>query len=175
MTMPVVKHKVLWVEDGAYHEVSRFTGPVFTSGRYDLTIALDPSEAMVRLNQQDFSAIVVDVRLPPGLDPAWIDLFSIQPSPPHYRGLGEHLLDTLLDPTNARVKPGTDAAAWIKPEHLRGRVGVLTIESHADIERHLRDVGILPNFCCQKTALTQHRVLLQLLDFIIANRAAVGS
>ena len=155
-----MKPKVLWIEDGALIEASQFVGPVYTSGKYDLTIALDISEGVRQLMNSEFDAIIVDIRIPPGDDKKWIKFYSQSAFNKIQARLGRLLLYSLLIPSEAKV-PIENIPQWIEPN----KFGVLTVESRDELEADLEKLGI--KVYRQKTAVMPVTVLLELIEEII--------
>jgi hypothetical protein len=142
-------------------EASRFTGPVYTNGRYDLVIALDASDGVHRVLETEFDAVVVDIRIEPGNDPDWISLWNQLGKDKIQARLGIHLLYSFLNPAEAMVKLGV-IPVWISPV----RFGVLTVESYREVEQDLKKLDILA--FNQKTANTPKTTLLELIEKIVA-------
>ena len=111
--------RVLWIEDNAKVDMGVYFGPIFTSGRYDVSIALDPSEALRKISLAEYQAIIVDIRLAPGQDKLWRDLYvGFGASKPTAR-LGIHLVQSLLKVSEAKIKlPLKDVPCWINPRKI---------------------------------------------------------
>ena len=146
--------KVLWIEDGAFVEVSALAAPVYMSARYDLMIAEDASGGIRKLKETEFEAVIVDIRIPPGNDEDWIRL-SKQPGGSR---LGISLMRYLLDPTEEKADEIPD---WVGPD----RLGVLTIETRREVDAELRQLGI--SHFAHKTAGSELTLLLDLIDAIL--------
>lgn len=154
-----MKPKVLWIEDGALVEVSNLAGPIYTSGKYDLVIALDASDGVRKLRQTEFDVVIVDIRIPPGDDPKWINLFSQLGFNKIQARLGRELLYSCLKPSEAKVKLG-EIPKWVSPE----RFGILTVESYREVENDLEKLGI--QVYQQKTSDIPVTVLYDLIEKI---------
>jgi len=63
-----MKTKVLWVEDSARLELRNLTGPIYISGEYDMNLAEDATTAVRYLLTKEYDAVILDMRLPPGID-----------------------------------------------------------------------------------------------------------
>jgi hypothetical protein len=156
-----MKPKVLWIEDGAFDEMAKFAGPVYSSGEYDLIVALDATEAEFQLLNpgNEFAAVIVDIRIPPGPVEKWINLYRKYWSDKIEAQLGKHLLYSILKHPDAEIKL-QDIPQWIKPE----KFGVFTIESKETIEGDLKKLGI--TVFKQKTADESVVPVSTLLDLI---------
>lgn len=153
------KVKVLWVEDSAISDLRFLLMPVYMAGAYDVTIALDVSEAVARIWSDEFDAVIVDIRLPPGNDPRWIRRYQqFQDNRPGPR-LGLQLLYSLLTPNPAIVLP--DRPGWLKPE----RFGVLTVEPKVELIDDLQTLRI--SVFEQKTTRTSSEVLVTMVEMIL--------
>jgi CheY-like chemotaxis protein len=155
-----MKIRVLWVEDDARFGLAQLAGPVYVHGGYDLVVASDVSTAIARLSREIFDAVIVDIRLPPGDDRAWIELYSKEGRNKVRARLGLQLLYSLLGHQRARVhlkqRPG-----WL----ASGKLGVFTVESRPEIEEDLGALGI-PVYE-QKRADLPDTVLLEIIERIL--------
>ena len=70
------KTRVLWVEDGALFDLPQMAAPIYIDGRFDLAIAESVTNAITLIKQQQYHVVIVDLRLPPGNDSEWIELFK---------------------------------------------------------------------------------------------------
>jgi hypothetical protein len=155
-----MKNKVLWIEDAAYSDLGELIGPVVLNGAYDLVIALDASEGAKRIMETQFAAIVVGIRLPPGDDKRWVDVYNSTDNVKDTRLLGLLLLRSLLKPEGSVVK--LDFPAWVKPEVF----GVFTVHDSSEIAAELDDLGI--KAFRQKTRKPRNTSLLELIREVIA-------
>ena len=152
------KIKVLWIEDNALFDLQNVLGPIFMDGRYDLAIAETASDGIQRLMQEEFGAVIVDIRLPPGDDPDWVRLYK-RPYGLAAR-LGLALLYSLFCQEEAEIKHQR-IPPWVSPD----RFGVFTVESKAEVQPHLDKLKV--SVYEQKTAQTSTRVILNILERII--------
>lgn len=164
-----MRYKILWIEDGALTEVSSFAGPVFTSMKYDLEVALDISDAVKKIRDTEYSAVIVDIRVPPGSDPEWVELYNRAGSIKNRARLGMQLLFSLLKPEIAEVKI-TNIPAWISAD----KFGVFTVEGEREVENDINYLGIGMKSYLQKKKNMSKTALLELIDSII-NRSAGNS
>jgi hypothetical protein len=157
------KNRVLWIEDEAALNMQRYATPVLQGPDYDLTLAVTISEAVLFL-QQEFDAIVVDLRMPPGVDRNWIALdqqLALSSDPPH---LGLHLLLNLfLEPKTGYEVELPKSIVW---KHSIKKFGVLSIDPHTDVKDDLGRINFKENYYRQKQAGMPINVLLNLVERI---------
>lgn len=108
-------YKVLLVEDETIHGLTERTTHLEFVEDFALIVVETASEAEKTIREQgnEFDAIIIDVRLNPGHDPKWIEVFSR----PEER-LGIYLVNDIA----------------IDFPHLLNRMGVTTIERWKDIQ-----------------------------------------
>jgi hypothetical protein len=156
------KVKVLWVEDGAFAELSLLSAPLYTTSDYDLVIAEDASEGFRYLMAREFDAVVMDIRLPPGNDPYFLELYFNQRESKVAARLGMAVLERALRPS------AENARAWIKPE----RFGVFTVESSKELKEELDSLGVTT--FVQKTERIRRDVLIKLVEEIVGSSRREG-
>ena len=162
-----MKPKILWIEDGAFVDVQNLTGPVYVSGKYDLVVALDASEGFRQLRHTEFDSIVVDIRISPGDDPKWKDLYTEFGMNKASARLGLHFLYSLLAPKDENTKVKLrNIPKWITPN----RFGILTVESEMELQDDLRKLNI--QVFRQKTAEMIETALLVTIEEILSKRKA---
>lgn len=157
-----MKYKVLWIEDGAFVEVASFAGPVLIAMKYDLHVAIDVSDAIKQIKSTEFDVVIVDIRLPPGNDTEWENLYSKSAYNKIGARLGIQLLLSLLKPGKAAVKLN-EIPAWISPD----KFGIFTVESEVELETELKELNI-KCFQQKKTRLPK-TTLLDLIERVIDN------
>ena len=155
-----MRHKVLWIEDGAFVEVSSFAAPLFNRMIYDLAVALDVSAAVNKIIETQFDAVIVDIRIPPGIDPEWERLYSKSGYNKISARLGIQLLFSLLKPESAAIKLD-NIPSWVSP----GKFGIFTVESEAEVRNDLEYLGI--KFFQQKKTNIPNTAILELIEKII--------
>jgi len=99
-------HKILWIEDDALFDLNIMAAPVHTSMKYKVVIARNVTEAVDNILKTEYDVVIVDMRLPPGSDKAWGELFTnARASIEQNLGnkLGLQLLYTLLGVGDDRV------------------------------------------------------------------------
>lgn len=130
-----MRKKVLWIEDSALDETSILATPVHLSGEFDLDVALSATEAAVKLCECDYEAVIVDIRIPPGEDKPWVDIYYGSNKDAR---LGLILLRAVLD---------RDRSIWhFHPStQMRDcrRYGVLSVENKAEIGPELAELNVL--------------------------------
>jgi len=159
--MPV-KPAVLWVEDSARFELRNLVGPVYTSGKYVFDLAEDVTAAIDHLQARRFDALIVDVRLPPGMNPAWKKLYQQKNSKAQAK-LGLKFLYWLLAKDGA-ICPETPPQ-WIRSE----QIGVFTVEPQNEIRSDLEILGI--KAFKQKVAGLSDMILLEIIEGLLNHRA----
>ena len=154
------KPSVLWIEDSARFELRNLVGPLFFSGKYDFSLAEDVTSAMAFLRVKEYAGVLVDVRLPPGIDPEWRKHYQRSGYDKVHSQLGLKLLYWLLgkDPSIHPEPPPT----WIKPHNI----GIFTVESKQEIQKHLDELGI--SVFRQKSAGLPDTILLELIDELLS-------
>jgi hypothetical protein len=154
-----MKNKVLWVEDGALVHLPELAAPLYRSGKYDLTLALNASEGLEHLLASEFEAVVVDIRIPPGDQKDWIDIYQAKGNVVEAR-LGLELLRALFGSSDAKVSLAR-RPDWLRPD----RIAVLTVENWYEVKDELDALGI--RFFKQKTTELMQRSLLELVEQIM--------
>ena len=152
--------KVLWIEDGAQTELFNMLAPIYVAGMYDLTIAADASEAVDKLEAAEFAAVVVDIRLPPGRNSAWIDIYEKHHENRDAAQLGLHLLRALFAPNGSTVRLDKIKREWVPPS----RFAVFSVET--DLKNELDRLGI--RVYEQKTARTPRTKVLEIIRQVLA-------
>ncbi len=151
-----MKPRVLWIEDSARLELSNLVGPIYFSGKYDFTLAEDVTTAVQFLQTEVFDVLIVDVRLPPGPDPVWRDLYQRSGADKVNAQLGIKLLYWLLGLDRATIK--LTPPRWVTPHS----VTVFTVESQREIQEDL--VRLKVSRYKQKVADLQDTILLELIE-----------
>lgn len=160
-----MKPLILWIEDGAGYDLRNIAAPVYTSGRYVLNIAENATAAIERLRQDEYSAVIVDVRLPPGRGIEWLPLWNEAKMDKVRAQLGIQLLYAILQHPEARIV--CQPFPWLTVE----RIGLFTVETHQDLQDHLRRLGI--TVFREKCAGMPQDVLLEMIQEI-HHRRAIG-
>lgn len=155
-------HKVLWIEDGAYEDLPDLIGPVVVDGGYDLDIALDATDGIKKILRTEYDCVIVDIRLPPGEDRRWIDIYNHPNRNKDAARLGLLVLRSLLKPEKSRVKLD-GIKEWVKA----ARFGVLTVENKGEVEHDLNELGIGIKVYRQKNRSPSVNTLLELIKEVI--------
>jgi hypothetical protein len=162
--MPPTRPRALWIEDGARSELSHLSGPVLYDGRIELVLAEDLTTAVDYLLEEEFDAVIVDVRLPPGDDPHWKELHRRAGRDKVHAELGLQLLRWLLAP---EPPPGLlDPPAWIHPK----RIAVFSVDCRTEIQDTLHGLGI--EVVQQKRADLPDTILRELIDRLLGARGS---
>jgi len=98
--------RILWLED-QYEDFTAFRSAIYRSGRVTDRVK-SVSEAIEKLeeNGEEYTAVILDLRVLPGNDPKWIDFDQRQKKndPYHDPHLGLELLRSLFAPDRTDVK-----------------------------------------------------------------------
>jgi CheY-like chemotaxis protein len=159
------KPRVLWVEDSARFELASFMGPIYASRKYELTLAEDATSAVRYLQTIRFDAIIMDIRLPPGKDHYWRELYGHAGSDKTTAQLGLEVLFWLFDPKHP--KNGLLPPAPIMPV----QVGVFSVEGEMEIGQQLVTLGITVFF--EKRPGLRDTILLEMIDNLLAQNRAL--
>lgn len=156
------KYKILWVEDGALAELAYLAGPVYIDGRYDLFIAQNASDAVEALEGNEFNAVIIDVRLPPGKNKEWNTLYKRAAYQKESAKLGIELLTSMLKPEDSVIKIGN--IDWLTAT----KVAIFTVENKSDLQHVLNEfrVGVYK----QKTANIPESTLIDIIKQITENQ-----
>jgi hypothetical protein len=155
-----MKTKFLWIEDNARTDLKHLLAPIYMSGKYDPVVAPTVAEGVYRMKFTEFAAVIVDIRLLPGNDKGWEDVYTKLGSDKGTARLGLYMLYSLFGPRLDDVKI-EEKPLWIKPE----RFGVLTVEDlDGDVGEALKSFGI--SVYEQKTARTPNTTLLRMVERI---------
>lgn len=155
-----MKPKVLWIEDGALGDLPDLAGVVVVEGSYDLVIALDATEGIEWIMQHEFKAVIVDIRLPPGEDIRWRNIYNRPDKNKNAARLGLLVLRGLLKPNQSEVKI-QNLPGWVRPEIF----GILTVENQREVQKDLDELGI--KIYRQKTRKPSTHTLLDLIREVI--------
>jgi hypothetical protein len=159
-----MKHKVLWIEDGALGDLPDLAGVVVVEGSYELIIALDATEGIECIMQNEFEAVIVDIRLPPGDDLQWRQIYNHPNKNKNASRLGLLVLRSLLKPEKSEVKI-KDIPKWVNAD----RFGVLTVESQREVQKDLDELDI--KIYRQKTRKPSTHTLLDLIREVMQHAA----
>lgn len=154
-----MKPHVLWIEDSARLELRNLTGPVLTSSKFDFDLAEDVTSAVNFLRSDAFDAVIVDVRLPPGVDSHWQKLYQKAGANKVSAQLGLKLLHWLFEKDH-KIYP-EDPPNSLTPQ----KIGIFTVESKQDISVDLSSLGI--EIYEQKMAGLRDTILKELFEKIL--------
>ncbi len=156
-----MKPRVLWIEDSARFELNNLTGPIYFYGKYDFQQAENVTSAIEFLKVKEYDALIVDIRLPPGNDPYWRELYQKAEREGGGEKLGIKFLNWLLLRDGAYSYP---APGWAKPE----MIAVFTVENHTEIRSNLDELGI--KLFKQKTTGLADTTLLDLIEELLGRK-----
>lgn len=154
------KHKVLWIEDGAFAEMSQMSAPIYVSGQYELVIAENATEGLQELTQTDkeFGTIIVDIRLPPGDDEEFLKIYYDANESKVAARLGLALLKRVLK----------DGEKNNIPPHHRDvkRFGIFTVEGQGELVDDLEKLKLENIRVYQKTEKNSKDSLREIIEDI---------
>jgi len=162
-----MKPRVLWIEDSARLELTNLTGPIYFAGKYDFNMAEDVTTAVNLLLSEEFDVVIVDIRLPPGIDPQWSKLYRRMGADKIQAQLGMKLLYWLL--SQDRSIYAQPPPNWINPL----QVGVFTVESPNEIQKDLNQLNVTT--FQQKVAGLPDTILLDLIERLLDQRSALAA
>ncbi len=162
--MPPNRPRALWIEDGARSELSHLSGPVLYDGRIELVLAEDLTTAVEYLLEEEFDAVIADVRLPPGDDPYWKELYRKAGRDKVHAELGLQLLRWLLEPDDTPGLP--PPPAWLSAK----RIAVFSVDCKSEIASTLDSLGI--ELVQQKRADLPDTILRELIDRLLESRGS---
>ena len=159
-----MKTRVLWVEDSARLELRNLLGPVNINGEYDLCLAEDATSAMRHLQTAVYDAVILDMRIPPGVDEHWIRLYRERDEDKATARLGLELAKWMFDGHSFPYSSPT----WIKPY----QVGVFTVENDFALREHLKNLQI--KVFEHKIASIPDNILIDLIERIKGQVPSTG-
>ncbi|MBN2047283.1 MAG: hypothetical protein JW750_05535 [Anaerolineaceae bacterium] len=161
-------YQILWIEDGAIYDMPQLAAPVYMQDCLELTFATDIAGAIEQLTENEFDAVIFDLRLPPGDDLAWIEYYSNQNGNKVNALLGFRLLEEIFERDRLTViRPILDeethrALNWLKKE----KVGILSVESKTELEKR-RTFDVDQVVYVQKTPGIQNSILVFMIEKIL--------
>jgi len=156
-----MKTKVLWVEDSARLELRNLTGPIYISGDYDMNLAEDATTAVRYLQTKEYDAVILDMRIPPGIDDFWVNVYRERGEDKADAKLGLELANWLFNGTSEFSVPRPQ---WIQPYH----VGVFTVENDPSLHSRLELLKI--SVFEHKVAGLSDMILIEIVNRIKAQR-----
>jgi hypothetical protein len=156
------KIRVLWIEDAARFDLAALSAPVHMDDRFFLSVAEDASAGMLKLQEGEFDVVIVDIRIPCGEDPTWIQLHERLCLDHVQTRLGLHLLSTILKDPKAQIKAPPGAFGTLRAS----QIGVLTVEGESELDESLKGLGV--NVYQQKQAGLDEESLLTLILRVVA-------
>lgn len=153
-----MKPKVLWIEDSARFELNNLTGPIYFYGKYDFQQAENVTSAIEFLKVKEYDALIVDIRLPPGNDAYWREMYRKAELDGGGEKLGIKFLYWLLDRDGSYPH---QPPSWASPN----RIAVFTVESRSEVRNSLDELGI--DIFKQKTTGLADTTLLDLIKELL--------
>jgi hypothetical protein len=163
--MKLMKTRVLWVEDSARLELRNLTAPIYISGKYDLNLAEDATSAVRYLQTKEYDAVILDMRLPPGMDEHWIKIYRERDEDKAYARLGMELANWMFNGHTFPYSP----PKWIKPQH----VGIFTVENDSNLHVRLRALKV--EVFQHKAAGMPDTILIDIIRQIEEQKAKTGN
>jgi hypothetical protein len=159
-----MKSNILWIEDSAFVDLRRLAGPVCANSEFNLDVCLNAADAMDTLMKKKYSAVIVDIRIPPGNNQHWIDYFNERGSNIKAARLGIQLLYAFLDTPDPKLHLGNlPKQDWI----MGDRFGIYTVESYNELVIDLINLKI--RVFHQKMTPTPRRMLLDIISELKTN------
>ncbi|HEX4956329.1 MAG TPA: hypothetical protein VF017_23325 [Thermoanaerobaculia bacterium] len=132
--------RALWIEDNAARKYQYWATRVYVDGRFDLSVAMNATDGMNRMNLSEFDAVVVDVRLPPGGGVEWIELYNRALRERREPHLGIEMLLRLFSASNSTSRNSAEYPSLGRADHANQRhnsphwvearrFAILTVES----------------------------------------------
>ena len=149
---------VLWIEDQAYHELGALRTPVIMSSLYHLTIAVDGASAIENLRTNKFEIIIVDMRIPPGDDPIFTDIYYKNSDSKRHKEIGLLLLKRIFEKEDLNFLSDLLPYAYDS-----SRYGVLSIDNENEISDELKALGI-KNYAHKSGAMSSKSLLNLILS-----------
>ncbi len=178
------RKRMLWIEDGKRFELVEQMAPAYYSGEYILHLAEDVVDGINHLRSAEsggkpYDVVIVDIRLPPGEDKVWYDLYKRTIHSQVESQLGLILLYWLFEkdlkgnladfrrPGNPRAGKDIEERltelkhSGVTPPNVEKKtVAVYTVEHPPLVCPHLNYLGI--EVYAQKTIDTPDDILLKL-------------
>ncbi len=180
------RKRMLWIEDSARFELPEQMAPVYYSGKFIFHLAENVVDGINHLRSAErdgkpYDVVIVDIRLPPGEDKVWYDLYkrTIHSQVESQLGLillywlfEKDLKGNLADFRRAgNPRAGKDIEERLKelegiaPPHVdKKTVAVYSVESPLLICPHLEHLGI--EVYAQKAIDTPDDILLKLASAV---------
>ncbi len=135
--------KVLWLED-QYEDFGAYKSFLFRAG-YVVDTIPSVSEAVKKLREQDYTAIILDIKVLPGDDEVWkdIDKEKREKNPNFDSYLGLELIHSLLNPDNATIR--------LTPPILIDPIKIIVLSIVVDKPEEISSLGIPGNHIVYKS------------------------
>jgi CheY-like chemotaxis protein len=129
---------ILWIEDEALYQLNALMGPVLFNYRtHNLELATTASDAQKFLCNSSFDVIIVDMRIPPGENPTWKNIYKSQGNDKNKARLGAYLIQWMIGHLN-----GLSQELPILPHPIPAhRIAIFTAEEAKSVQ-NLLNLGI---------------------------------
>lgn len=128
---PIMRYKVLWIEDNAEADLFHLLAPVHVDGRFNVDIAVNATEAFNCLCNEVYHVVIVDSRIPHGYEPFWKSREDDvrRDAPKAIVRLGLEVLGAVLGIFPRPLQPS------VKPENIEpGKFCVFSIDPKRELE-----------------------------------------
>jgi len=156
---------ILWIEDDSNHDVVKLCPAVQREPDWIFHIVPDVTQAISRIKSNRYDTIVLDIRIEPGRDKNWENLYIKKGASKNSARLGIELLYSMLNPRNDSIKV-SEVPKWFS-KHL---IGILTVESLNELKDDLKNLVICEERYIQKKGGMSKKTLKNLIKRILSNK-----
>ncbi|MCK5148519.1 hypothetical protein KAR48_17320 [bacterium] len=150
---------LLWIEDDVKRGLASLAGPIYASFCYKLDIALNATQGITKILSKEYDAVVLDIRIPPGTDKRFRNMYSESNLNKNQARLGIEILHALFDPGNSSYK-------ITKPDWVSAaKFGILSVETENEVMPELKKYNI-SHYQNKSTKLSENS-LLELFEKIL--------
>lgn len=121
-------YRFLWIEDALESDLQEVLNHLYVDGIYHPVHTTTATDGYNKLIADRFDAVIVDIRIPPGSDKRWRDLYMKFGERKDEARLGMHLLDGLFRPASVEIR-NLVCPDWLLPQ----RVGIISVESSLEL------------------------------------------
>jgi len=154
--------RALWVEDQAETKLMNYAYPAFLAG-YQLDVVDNVSDAVSKVEQDTYDAVVIDLIITAGRDKAWTELDRRNPYNDKNSYLGLQLVRALFA-KNFGGPRLSEATRWLSPR----KVGIFTVVEDGEVHREIKQYGV-GNVVLKRTS--DYTALKKLLDILTSAKA----
>src|SRR5690348_14613660 len=109
------KKKILWIEDDAKKDFKYLIPPIVISGKYEIITAGNASDGLNHLFADRYDAIIIDIRIPPGNNQSFVQLYNNLGGNTGTSKLGLRFLNSLFKGSKPYIEI-TNIPDWVKPQ-----------------------------------------------------------